>query len=190
MLCRSSFLAVAPVFLLAAAVLAGEPIFDSRPGQPWDQTRDIFYVRRFATGEVFEHPHAFAPPWNEFIPFTHDAAFYEQVLSCLEAVENLPPAQMEEQPASRRLIFLRDLWPVFDGLHRARVEMPRDKKATAERTIRSTPPASNRSSSNPESCRQCQRHRRPRASPLSRASTGPSGKYRDPWIRASSATAS
>jgi hypothetical protein len=136
MLCRPSFLAVVPVFLLTAAVLAGEPIFDSRPGHPWDQARDIFYVRRFSTGEVFEHPHAFAPPWNEFIPFTHDAAFYEQVLSCLEAVEDLPPAQIEEQPASRRLIFLRDVWPVFDGLHRARVETPRDKKATAEAVCR------------------------------------------------------
>src|SRR5687768_4643525 len=115
MLCRSFFLAVGPVLLLAAAVLAGEPIFDSRPGHPWDQARDIFYVRRFSTGEVFEHPHAFAPPWHEFFPFTRDAAFYEQVLSRLETVEKLPPAQVEEQSVARRLIFLGDLWPVFDG---------------------------------------------------------------------------
>jgi hypothetical protein len=45
----------------------------------------------------------------------------------LEAVEKLPPAQMEEQPASRRLIFLRDLWPVFDGLHFAHYSWPRDE---------------------------------------------------------------
>ena len=136
MLCRYSFLAVGPVFLLAAAVLAGEPLFDRKSGHPWDQARDIFYVRRFPTGEIYEHPHAFAPPWYEFYPFTRDAAFQEQVLARLEAVEILPPAQMEEQPASRRLIFLGDLWPVFDGLHRARVEMPRDKKATAEAVSR------------------------------------------------------
>ncbi len=67
MLCRSSFLAVGLVFLLAAAVLAGEPIYDTKPGHAWDQARDIFYVRRFPTGEIYEHPHAFAPPWNEFI---------------------------------------------------------------------------------------------------------------------------
>lgn len=134
MLCRSSFLAVGPMFLLAAAVLAGEPIFNSRPGHPWDQARDIFYVRRFSTGEVFEHPHAFAPPWKEFFPFTRDAAFYERVLSRLEGVEKLPPAQMEEQPASRRLIFLRDLWPVFDGLRHAPNTWPRDEDKAASAT--------------------------------------------------------
>jgi hypothetical protein len=136
MLCRSSFMAVGPVFLLAAAVLAGEPLFDRKSGHPWDQARDIFYVRRFSTGEIYEHPHAFAPPWYEFYPFTRDAAFYKQVIACLEAVEKLPPAQMEEQTASRRLIFLGDLWPVFDGLHRALVETPRDKEATAKAVAR------------------------------------------------------
>lgn len=69
-------------------------------------------------------------------PFTRDAAFHEQVLARLEAVEKLPPAQMEEQPASRRLILLGDLWPVFDGLHRALVETPRDKVATAKAVAR------------------------------------------------------
>ena len=132
MLCKPSFLAVGPVFLLAAPVLAGEPIYDRKTGHPWDQAREIFYTHRFPTGEIFEHPHAFAPPWNEFVPFVHDAAFHEQVLARLEAVEELPPAQLEEQPAARRLIFLGDLWPVFDGLHQARVEVPRDKEATAK----------------------------------------------------------
>ena len=110
-----------------------------KPGHPWDQARDIFYVRRFSTGEVFEHPHAFAPPWNEFIPFTRDAAFYEQVLARLEAVEKLPPAQMEEQPASRRLIFLRDLWPVFDGLHFAHHSWPLDEDKDSFRKSRHSP---------------------------------------------------
>jgi hypothetical protein len=131
-------MAVGPVFLLAAAVLAGEPIYDQKTGHPWDRARDIFYVRRFSTGEVFEHPHAFAPPWNEFIPFTRDAAIYEQVLSRLDAVEKLPPAQMAEQPASRRLIFLRDLWPVFDGLYFAHHSWPldEDKEASTKAVAR------------------------------------------------------
>lgn len=136
MLCRSSFLAVGPLFLLAAAVLAGEPLFDRKSGHPWDQARDIFYVRRFPTGEIYEHPHAFEPPWYEFYPFTRDAAFHEQVLARLAALEKLSPAQLEEQPAARRVIFLRDLWPVFDGLHRALIETPLDKEATAKAVAR------------------------------------------------------
>jgi hypothetical protein len=135
MLGRSCFLAVG-VFLWAAAALAGEPIFDSQRGHVWDQARDIFYVRRFSTGEVFEHPHAFAPPWREYQPFVHDAAFYEQVVARLEAVQKLPSAQMEEQPAPRRLILLRDLWPVFDGLIQARVDIAGDPAASAKAIAR------------------------------------------------------
>ena len=138
MLHRSSFLAVGPVFLLALAipVLAGEPIYDRKTGHPWDQAREIFYTHRFPTGEIFEQPHAFAPPWKEFVPFVHDASFHEQVLARLEAVENLPPEQLEEQSTARRLIFLRDLWPVFDGFHQALVEVPFDKEATAKAVSR------------------------------------------------------
>ena len=136
MLYRPSFLAVGPVFLLAVAVLAGEPIYDRKTGHPWDQAREIFYTHRFPTGEIYEHPHAFAPPWKEFVPFVHEAAFHEQVLARLEAVEKLPPAQLEEQSVARRLTFLRDLWPVFDGLHQALVEVPRDKEATAKAVSR------------------------------------------------------
>jgi len=131
MLCRSSFLAVG-VLLLSAAVLAGEPIYDRKTGHPWDQAREIFYTHRFPTGEIYEHPHAFAPPWREFVPFAHDAAFHEEVLARLAAVEKLPPAEMEEQPAARRLIFLGDLWPVFDGFHQALLEVPGDKQATVK----------------------------------------------------------
>lgn len=117
MLCRSLLLAVGPVLLLAAVALAGEPLFDSQRGHAWDQVRDAFFVRRFSTGEVFEHPHASAPPWHEYSPFMFDAAFHEDVLSRLDAVEKLPPAHMEEQPAFRRLVLLRDLWAAFDGIH-------------------------------------------------------------------------
>lgn len=136
MLRKSSSFAVVALLQLFQAVLAGEPIYDQKAGHPWDQAREIFYTHRFPTGEIFEHPHAFAPPWNEFVPFVHDAAFHEQVLARLEAVEMLPPAQLEEQPAARRLIFLLDLWPVFDGLHQALVEVPLDKGATAKAVSR------------------------------------------------------
>jgi len=136
MLRRTCFLAVGPMVLLAAAVLAGELIYDRKTGHPWDQAREIFYTHRFPTDEIYEHPHAFAPPWKEFVPFLHDAAFHEQVLARLEAVEKLPPAQLEEQPAVRRLIFFLDLWPVFDGLHQALIEVPRDKEATAKAVSR------------------------------------------------------
>jgi hypothetical protein len=97
------------------------PIFDANPGHPWDQVREIFYARRFATGETFYDPHAFAPPWTEFRAFVSDVAFHEQVVALLQAVQQLPPAEMEEQPAFRRLIFLRDLWAAFDGVRNARV---------------------------------------------------------------------
>lgn len=116
MLSRPYFLAVG-MFLLASAVLASEPIFDSQRVHAWDQARDIFYVRRFSTGEVFYDPHGFAPPYQQYFPFTFDATIHDKVLLLLESVEKLPPAQMEEQPALRRLIFLRDLWAAFDGLH-------------------------------------------------------------------------
>ncbi len=113
---RSPCLTLGIVVLLAAATLAGEPIFDARPGHPWDQLRDIFYIRRFSTGEVFEDPHAFAPPWQECYVFRRDAAFHEQVVARLEAVERLPTSRMEDQSPSRRLILLKDLWAVFDRL--------------------------------------------------------------------------
>lgn len=115
MLCRL-FLVFGPV-LMAGAALAGEPLFDSQRGHAWDQARDAFYVRRFSTGEVFEHPHASAPPWHEYTPFISDAAFHDKVASLLDAVEKLPRAEMEEQPAVRRLVLLRDLWAAFDGIH-------------------------------------------------------------------------
>jgi hypothetical protein len=122
----------------SAASYRASPVFDSRPGHPWDEAREVFYVRRFPTGEVFDHPHASAPPWVEFYPFTFDATLYEQALARLSAVEKLPPAQMEEQPALRRMIFLRDLWPVFDGLSGAHNKWPaaKDKAATSKALAR------------------------------------------------------
>ena len=54
------------------------PIFDANPGHPWDQVREIFYARRFATGETFYDPHAFAPPWTEFRAFVSDVAFHPE----------------------------------------------------------------------------------------------------------------
>jgi hypothetical protein len=121
---------------LAAQVGGGEPIYDRKAGHPWDRLREIFYTHRFSESEVYEHPHAFAPPWREYVPFVQDAAFHEQVLARLEAVEQLPPAQLEEQPATRRLIFIGDLWPVFDGLQGAHINVPRNEEATQKATRR------------------------------------------------------
>jgi hypothetical protein len=135
MLRRPSLLLVGPVILLAASALAAEPLFDPRPGHPWDQAREAFYARRFTTGEVFEHPHASAPPWHEYMPFTHDAAFHERVVAVLEAVEKLPPAQMEEQPAPRRLVLLRDLWAAFDALRWAHNRWPEEDKDVATKAL-------------------------------------------------------
>ncbi len=137
MLRRSSLLAVGSLFLLPAAVLAGEPLFDPQGGHPWDQARDAFYVRKFSTGEVFEHPHAVTPPWHEYFPFTFDATFHENVLSRLEALEKLPVEQMEEQPALRRVILLRDLWAAFDALHQLhnKWDKRQDDKAVLEKAI-------------------------------------------------------
>ncbi len=117
MLRRSNVWALGLLLLLPAAAVAGEPLFDTERGHPWDEARNAFYVRRFSTGEVFDHPHAVAPPWNEYSQFNFDPAFHANVLSRLDAVEELPAAQMEEQPAVRRVILLRDLWAAFDGLH-------------------------------------------------------------------------
>lgn len=133
--CRSFLWALGPVLLLAATTLAGEPLFDSQPGHPWDQVRDAFYVRRFSTGEVFEDPHAFEPPFHEYFPFTVDAAFHGKALALLESVEKLPPAQMEQQPAIRRLIFLRDLWSVFDGLEEVLNKWERLDKETHAKAL-------------------------------------------------------
>jgi hypothetical protein len=135
MLRRPSLLLVGPVFLLATSALVAEPIFDPRPGHPWDQAREAFYARRFTTGEVFEHPHASAPPWHEFMPFTHDADFHERVGKLLEAVEKLPPAQMEEQPAARRLVLLRDLWAIFDALRWANNRWPKEDEDVATKAL-------------------------------------------------------
>lgn len=132
---RPPLLLVGPVVLLAASALVAEPIFDPRPGHPWDQAREAFYVRRFTTGEVFDHPHASTPPWHEFMPFTHDAAYHERVVALLEALEKLPPAQMEEQPASRRFVLLRDLWAAFDALRWAHNRWPKEDKDVAEKAL-------------------------------------------------------
>jgi hypothetical protein len=58
------------------------------------------------------------------------------VLARLEAVEKLPAVEVEQQSAARRLIFLGDLWPAFDGLHQALVNVPLDKEATAKAVAR------------------------------------------------------
>src|SRR5687768_15907833 len=38
------------------------PLFGSEGGHPWDELHEIFYARRFDTGDVYDHPHALSPP--------------------------------------------------------------------------------------------------------------------------------
>lgn len=140
MLCRAVPVALACAYLFSTAVLAREPLFDSQPGHPWNQARDAFYVRRFSTGEIFEHPHATTPPWHEYTRFAFDATVHESVCARLDAVENLPRAQMEEQPPLRRVIFLRDLWAAFDGLeqlHMGLILRQDDDEALKKAIVRS-----------------------------------------------------
>lgn len=104
---KALILAVTPM-LLATGASGGEPLYGRRAEHRWDAARDAFYVRRFATGEVFEHPHAFAPPWTEHLSFVHDAAFHQRVVERLEALEKLAAVEMEGQPAVRRVMFPAD----------------------------------------------------------------------------------
>jgi hypothetical protein len=120
----------------AAGALAGEPVFGEKPGHVWDAARDAFYLRRFSEKEVFDHPHLFAPPYREYQPFVFDAAFYDQVVAKLDALQKLPAKEMEEQPAVRRVVLLRDLWAAFDGLLAGRVKVDGDAELSAKAAAR------------------------------------------------------
>ena len=138
MLCRTSLLAVGPVFLLAAAVLAGEPIYDAQarpclgPGprhllrSPISDRRNLRASARLRA--AVERVHT-----------VHARCRLSRASAlALGSRGKTSAAQMEEQPASRRLIFLRDLWPVFDGLRYAHHSWPldEDKAASAKAAIR------------------------------------------------------
>jgi hypothetical protein len=92
------------------------PVFDSRPDNPWDAVRDVFYSHRFTNGSVYENGESLdRAPWTSWARFRNDADFFAHVTAVLDTFLKLPRSDVEEQPAIRRAILLRDLWPVFDA---------------------------------------------------------------------------
>ena len=92
------------------------PIFDSRPDNPWDAARDVFYSHRFTNGSVYENRESLdRAPWISWGRFRNDADFFAHVEAVLDTFLKLPRSEVEEQSALRRAILLRDLWPVFDA---------------------------------------------------------------------------
>jgi hypothetical protein len=103
-----------PCLLLVCCGAA--PIFGEDSANPWDALRDVFYVRRFTTGEVYEHPVALdRPPWENWARFYRDEGFHDHVVKTLTAFLAQSKGEVERQPALRRAILLRDLWPAFDA---------------------------------------------------------------------------
>ena len=92
------------------------PIFGPTEKNAWDELRHVFYVREFTTGEVYEHDAALDnPPYSTWARFYYDDQFYEVVIAKLDTFLELGVDEVERQPAVRRAILLRDLWPVFDA---------------------------------------------------------------------------
>ena len=103
-----------PCLLLVCCGAA--PIFGEDSANPWDAIRDVFYVRRFTTGEAYEHPVALdRPPWQNWARFYRDESFHDHVVKTLTAFLAQSKDEVERQPAVRRAILLRDLWPAFDA---------------------------------------------------------------------------
>ena len=95
------------------------PLYDSRPGHPWDQVARFFTFAGSRRGKFSSTRTLFVPPWDEYVPFVHDEAFAASGGSRLDAVEKLPGANGTAICACSVDLYLRDLWPAFDGLHRA-----------------------------------------------------------------------
>lgn len=103
------------LYLLLGSYSAA-PIFGEDSANPWDALRDVFYVRRFTTGEVYEHAVALdRPPWQNWARFYRDERFHDHVVATLTAFLAQSRDEVERQPALRRAILLRDLWPAFDA---------------------------------------------------------------------------
>jgi hypothetical protein len=104
-----------PALLL---ILCGAlPLFDAKPDNPWDAVRDVFYVRHFSNGQVYESDDSLTdPPWSNWKPFYQEDRLYGRVTKRLTQLNDLPKAALEDQSPLRRAILLRDLWPVFDRL--------------------------------------------------------------------------
>ena len=96
--------------------LGALPLFGPTKDNAWDELRQAFYTRQFTTGEVYEHDAALdGPPYSTWARFWYDDEFHEQVAGKLDAFLKLGVDEIEQQPAVRRAILLRDLWAVFDA---------------------------------------------------------------------------
>ncbi len=112
-----------PCLLLTCC--AAVPIFGEDSANPWDELRDVFYVRRFSTGDVYEHTVALdRPPWQNWARFYLDENFHDHIVKTLTAFLAQSKDEVERQPALRRAILLRDLWPVFDAQTHAYEPVP------------------------------------------------------------------
>ncbi len=52
-------------------------MFDAQPDNAWDRLRDVFYVRHFSNGQVYENDQSLThPPWSTWKPFYYDSDFH------------------------------------------------------------------------------------------------------------------
>src|SRR5947207_398964 len=100
--------------LLLCVCLSADPIYDPQADNPWNRLYDIFYTHRFSNGDVYWYDGALDPPWDPWSRFHRDEKFFGDVVARLDAFQRLPATQVERQPAVRRALLLRDLWPVFE----------------------------------------------------------------------------
>ncbi len=117
------------------ACFSAVPIFGPTEDNAWDELWQVFYVRQFTNGEVYEHDAALDnPPYATWSRFYYDDKFYERVSNKLDAFLKLGVDEVERQPAVRRAVMLRDLWPVFDAQIHSRLpfdgENPRYRTAS------------------------------------------------------------
>src|SRR5579872_3140651 len=101
--------------VLIVTCLGGDPLYDPDPDHPWNAVHHVFYSRRFSNGDVYEHEAALDPPWLNWSRFYNDEEFHKHVTGVLDRFLKQPEEEVERQPALRRAILLRDLWPVFDA---------------------------------------------------------------------------
>jgi hypothetical protein len=101
---------------LLVAWCGAMPIYNATSDNPWDELRNVFYVRRFSNGDIYEHDVSLdSPPWTTWAPFHNDEKFYGNVVAKLDAFLGQTAEQVEKQPTVRRAIMMRDLWPVFEA---------------------------------------------------------------------------
>jgi hypothetical protein len=109
------------------------PIFGPTGNDAWDELRQIFYVRQFTTGEVYEHDASLDnPPFSTWARFYYDDKFYKHVTDKLDAFLKLGVDELERQPAIHRAVLLRDLWSVFDA--QSHLRLPFDGENPQYRT--------------------------------------------------------